>query len=181
MSKAFPILLSQKDIQSRNQDLADEISSHYLPLLKESESLVILGVLSGSFIFTADLVRCLKLPCEIDFIQLKSYEGTESTGEVKILKDTKLSLKGRHCLVVEDIVDTGLTAKSILELLKDRGASSVKLCSLLHKPSRAQVKVPIDFLGFSIEDHFVVGYGLDFNGQMRQWKDIVIYQGETES
>ena len=174
----YPILLSQNQIQERIQAMGRDIEDHYGKLLGPKESLLVLGVLSGSFIFTADLVRSLRLACEIDFIQLKSYEGKQSTGKIQWVKDTKFDLSGRHCLVVEDIVDTGLTAQAFMKIFSERNAASVRLCSLLHKPSRQEVETKIDFLGFSIEDHFVVGYGLDYNDQWRQLKDIVIYQGD---
>lgn len=176
----YPILLSEQQIQNRIQALSGDIEEHYKKLLKPNEKLLVLGVLTGSFIFAADLLRFLKLPCEIDFIQLKSYEGRESTGKVQWVKDTKFDLSGRHCLVVEDIVDTGLTAQAFMKIFDERSAASVRLCSLLHKPSRQEVEQKIDFLGFSIEDHFVVGYGLDYNDQWRQLKDVVIYQGDQE-
>lgn len=178
MTPEYPILLSEKQIKDRIQALSGEIEEHYKGLLQPKENLLVLGVLTGSFIFAADLVRALNLPCEIDFIQLKSYEGRQSTGKVQWVKDTKFDLSGRHCLVVEDIVDTGLTAQAFMKIFSERNAASVRLCSLLHKPSRQEVEQKIDFLGFSIEDHFVVGYGLDYNDQWRQQKDIVIYQGE---
>ncbi|TVQ79088.1 MAG: hypoxanthine phosphoribosyltransferase [Bradymonadales bacterium] len=177
MTESMKVLISETQIQDRVASLGSEVSATYKALLSDEEPLLVIPVLSGSFVFAADLVRELSVPSEIDFIQLKSYEGSSSSGKVEIVKDIRADLKGRNCLIVEDIVDTGLTASFLLESLGDRKPKSLKLCSFLHKPSREEKKVPIDFLGFSIEDHFVVGYGLDFNGRWRHLKEVVIYEG----
>jgi len=177
MSSAHPVLISKQRIADRVQALGNEISSLYQNLLPHDEPLMVVSVLSGGFIFTADLVRKLELPCLVDFIQVQSYEGTESTGAVQFIKDCKYDMKGKHCLIVEDIVDTGMTADALLKEFGKREPASLRLCSLLHKPSREKVKVPIDFIGFTIEDHFVVGYGLDVDGRFRNKQDILIYQG----
>jgi hypoxanthine phosphoribosyltransferase len=125
--------------------------------------LVIVPVLKGSFIFAADLVRAIDAPLSIDFLGCRSYgDGTESSGVVQITYDLTKPIEGKDVVLVEDIVDTGLTMSYLLENLSTRKPRSLKLCSLLHKPARAKVQIPIDYLGFTIEDVFVIGYGLDF-------------------
>jgi len=129
---------------------------------------VLLGVLKGSYIFISDLARAIDLPLSVDFIGLSSYgEATESSGVVKITSDLAQPIEGKHVLIVEDIVDTGLTMRYLLDNLATRRPASVKLCTLLHKPSRARTRIPIDYLGFQIEDRFVVGYGLDHGDKYR--------------
>src|SRR5258708_3717863 len=128
----------------------------------QGKDLLLLGVLKGSFLFISDLARAIDLPLSVDFIGLSSYgEATESSGVVKITSDVTKPIENKHVLIVEDIVDTGLTMRHLLDNLATRRPSSVKLCTLLHKPARARTRIPIDYLGFQIEDRFVVGYGLD--------------------
>jgi hypoxanthine phosphoribosyltransferase len=125
--------------------------------------LVLVVVLKGSFIFAADLARAIDLPLRIDFLGVRSYgEGTESSGVVQITNDLSKPIAGADVVIVEDIVDTGLTIAHLMDLFRTRNPRSVKVCSLLHKPSRSRVQVNVDYLGFTIEDKFVVGYGLDF-------------------
>ena len=127
------------------------------------KSLVLVCVLKGSFVFAADLARSIDLPLRVDFLGVRSYgEGTESSGVVQITQDLSRPIEHDDVLLVEDIVDTGLTIAHLMDLLRTRAPASVKVCSLLHKPARAKVVVNIDYLGFTIEDRFVVGYGLDF-------------------
>lgn len=170
----FPVLISAESIRKRVRELGKEISRQF----KDSQQPVLLvGLLKGSFIFLADLVRELDIACEIDFIEVSSYgQGTESSGQVKITKDLQINIEGRELILVEDIVDTGLTLNKVVEILERRKPRSLSICSLLHKPAREKVHVPIHYLGFTIEDHFVVGYGLDCAEAYRQLKDIVIYQ-----
>ncbi len=152
-----PIQLSQDEIAARIRDLGTEICRTY-----QGQPLHLICVLNGAFIFMADLVRAIDLPLTMDFLSVSSYGSrTETSGEVKLNKDLDMSLKNRHVLLVEDIIDTGLTMQYLLNYLKGRGPLSVKVASLLSKPSRRQVDVPIDFLGFEIDDAFVYGYGLD--------------------
>lgn len=155
-------LLDSQTIASRVEALGAHISKDY-----EGKDLIIVPVLKGSFMFVADLARHITIPMEIDFLGLRSYSGTKSTGVVQITSDLSKPVEGKHILVVEDIVDTGLTMKYLLENLTTRGPASVRVASLLHKPARSTVKVPIDYLGFTIEDVFVVGYGLDYDGKYR--------------
>jgi hypoxanthine phosphoribosyltransferase len=156
------VLIPEADLRERVRALGAEITRDYA-----GRSLVVVGVLKGSFIFLADLVRAIDLPVTVDFVGISSYQGTRSSGVVQITSDLSRPIEGKDVLLVEDIVDTGLTMRYLLENLATRGPTSVKVCALLEKPSRAQVKVPIDYRGFVIGDEFVVGYGLDWDGRMR--------------
>ena len=157
LSRELDVLFTPEQIAARVRQLGLQIERDY-----EGKELVLLGVLKGSFLFISDLARSIDLPLSVDFIGLSSYgEATESSGVVKITSDLSRPIEGKHVLVIEDIVDTGLTMRYLLDNLATRHPSSVKLCTLLNKPSRARTKIPIDYLGFQIEDRFVVGYGLD--------------------
>jgi hypoxanthine phosphoribosyltransferase len=135
-------------------------------------------VLKGAFLFLADLVRAIDMPVTLDFMALSSYaKGTSSSGEVRLLKDLDTALEGRHVIVVEDIVDTGLTLHYLQEILAARGPKSVRTACLLSKPSRRQIDVRVEYIGFTIEDHFVVGYGLDYAEQYRNLPHIAVLGG----
>jgi hypoxanthine phosphoribosyltransferase len=150
-------MFSAEQIARRVRELGDQIERDY-----QGKELVLLGVLKGSYIFISDLARAIDLPLSVDFIGLSSYgEATESSGVVKITSDLAKPIENKHVLIVEDIVDTGLTMRYLLDNLATRRPASVKLCTLLFKPSRARTRIPIDYLGFEIEDRYVVGYGLD--------------------
>jgi hypoxanthine phosphoribosyltransferase len=151
-------LISADSIRARVEELGRQITSDYA-----GREIVVVTVLKGSFIFAADLVRAIDVPLAVDFLGLRSYEGTESSGVVQITSDLTKSVEGKHVLVIEDIVDTGLTMQYLLQNLETRKPASVKLASLLHKPARSKVSIPIDYLGFTIDDVFVIGYGLDFD------------------
>lgn len=167
-NERLEVLLPGKDIAARVQLLGKRITLDY-----QNKPLVLIGILKGSFIFLADLVRAIELPVGIDFLSVSSYgASTKSSGIVRILKDLDRSVDGQHVLVVEDIVDTGLTLNYIYGHLRARGALSVKICTLLDKPSRRQVAVPLHYKGFEIPDDFVVGYGLDVNEQYRNLPDV---------
>lgn len=155
-------LISAESIRARVEELGRQITRDYA-----GQEIVVVTVLKGSFIFAADLVRAIDVPLAVDFLGLRSYEGTESSGVVQITSDLTKSVEGKHVLVVEDIVDTGLTMQYLLQNLETRKPASVKLASLLHKPARSKVKIPIDYLGFTIDDVFVIGYGLDFDQHYR--------------
>jgi hypoxanthine phosphoribosyltransferase len=151
------ILLSAEQIEARVRDLGAAISRDYT-----GKPLVLICVLKGSFVFAADLARSIPLPLRVEFLGVKSYgAGTRSSGVVQITQDLLHPIEGQDVLVVEDIIDTGLTIAHLLELLHTRLPKSLKVCALLHKPARMQRPVAIDYLGFTIEDKFVVGYGLD--------------------
>ena len=157
LAQDLEVLLPTQKIAERVQQLGRQIERDY-----EGKDLVLLGVLKGSYIFISDLARSVDLPLAIDFIGLSSYgEATESSGVVKITSDLSRPIEDKHVVIVEDIVDTGLTMRYLLDNLATRHPASVKLCTLLHKPGRARTRIPIDYLGFQIEDRFVVGYGLD--------------------
>jgi len=156
-------LISAEQIARRVREMGAQIERDY-----QGKELVLLGVLKGSYMFISDLTRTIDLPLSIDFIGLSSYgEATESSGVVKITSDLAKPIENKHVLIVEDIVDTGLTMRYLLDNLATRRPASVKLCTLLHKPSRARTRIPIDYLGFQIEDRYVVGYGLDHNDKYR--------------
>ncbi len=157
------MLIAADALQRRVAELASEINRDYAT----SDRLVCVGVLKGSVFFLVDLVKQLDLPVAIDFFQTSSYGGGTSPGEVRIRKDLDLPVRDADVLLVEDIVDTGYTLRTILDLLRWRGARSVKLCALLDKASRREVEVTIDYCGFPIEDLFVVGYGLDYAERYR--------------
>lgn len=152
-------LISAKAIAARVEALAKEISAHFA----DTEKLVVVGLLRGSFVFIADLVRELDLPVEVDFLEVSSYgNSTESSREVRILKDLRGEIEGRDVLVVEDIVDTGYTLKHVLDILATRHPRRVEACALLDKPSRREVNIKARWIGFEIPDKFVVGYGIDY-------------------
>jgi hypoxanthine phosphoribosyltransferase len=161
--KTLAVMLTAEQIQQRIAELAAEIHRDYA-----DKELVVVGVLKGSFLFMADLVRAIDLPLRCDFLGLSSYgSATESSGVVAITKDLDMPVEGRHVLVIEDIIDTGLTMTYLLENLATRRPASVRVASLLSKPARRRVEVSVDYLGFTIDDHFVVGYGLDYDGYFR--------------
>ncbi len=165
------VLLSHDAIQARIKEMGAQIAADY-----GGHEPPLVGVLKGACTFITDLSQAIDLPLTLDFIAVSSYgAATKTSGEVKLVKDLDQSLDGRDLLVVEDIVDTGLTLNYLLNLLKARGPRSLKVAALLSKPSRRLVEVKVDYVGFSIDDHFVVGYGLDYNERYRNLKDIVIY------
>lgn len=152
-------LISAKSVAARVEGLAQEISDHFA----NSDKLVVVGMLRGSFIFIADLVRELDLPVEVDFLEVSSYgDSMESSREVRILKDLRGDINGRDVLLVEDIVDTGYTLKHVVEFLQTRDPKRLETCALLDKPSRREVDVKATWTGFEIPDKFVVGYGIDY-------------------
>jgi hypoxanthine phosphoribosyltransferase len=170
LSRIYP-LITEEQIRTRVLELGAQITQDYA-----HQELVVIGLLNGVYPFIADLTRAIKLDMDVNFMRVASYgHGLESTGEVKIITDIDKSIRGRHALVVEDIVDTGLTLHKVRNLLLDREPASLKICTLLSKPSRRRVEVPVDYIGFPIEDHFVVGYGLDLEGKLRNLPYVGIY------
>lgn len=157
MTERIVTMLDEATIKKRVAELGAQITREY-----KDRRLVLIIVLKGSFVFAADLARCIDLPLRIDFLGVRSYgEGTETSGVVQITQDLSRPIEGEDVIIVEDIVDTGLTIAHLMDLLRTRQPRSVKICALLHKPARARVQIPLDYLGFTIEDKFVVGYGLD--------------------
>jgi len=161
-------LISERRIKRKVKELAEEISWDC-----RNKDLLLLGILKGSFVFLADLIRTLEIPAECDFLKVRSYAGDRSSGKIRI--DFLPSLKKRDVLLVEDIIDTGLTINSIKEEIKKQKPRSLKLCSLLNKPARRKQKVKIDYLGFEVPDKFVVGYGLDYEEKFRNLPYVGIY------
>lgn len=157
------VLIDADTLQRRIDELARQIEADY----RDSGKLICVGLLKGSVFFMVDLLQRLQLPLAVDFLQTSSYGAGTVPGEVRIRKDLDLSIRGKDVLLIEDIVDTGWTLRTVLDLLRFRKARSVKLCALLDKASRREVEVPIDYRGFAIEDKFVVGYGLDYDEQYR--------------
>jgi len=165
------VLLSRDAIRARIDEMGREIGRDY-----EGKQPHLVGVLKGACTFMTDLCRAIELPLTLDYIAVSSYgAATKTSGEVKLVKDLDQGLEGRDLLVVEDIVDTGLTLNYLLNVLRARGPRSLKVAALLSKPSRRLVEIPVDYVGFTIEDHFVVGYGLDYNEKYRNLPDIVVY------
>ena len=163
MSERLVTMLSSEQIAARVKEIGARITEEY-----KDKSLVLVVVLKGSFIFASDLCRAIDGPLRIDFLGVRSYgEGTETSGVVQITQDLSRPIAGEDVVIVEDIVDTGLTIAHLMDLFRTRNPRSVKVCALLHKPARSRVAVNIDFLGFTIEDKFVVGYGLDFGEKYR--------------
>jgi hypoxanthine phosphoribosyltransferase len=169
-------LIPQADLDRRISELAAEINRDYA----ESDRLICVGVLKGSVFFMVDLLKQLTIPLAIDFFQTSSYGSATSPGEVRIRKDLDLPVRGKDILLIEDIVDTGYTLRTILDLLRFRGARSVKLCALLDKAEAREVTVQIDYKGFEIEKLFVVGYGLDFDERYRNLPYIGVFDSPSE-
>jgi hypoxanthine phosphoribosyltransferase len=157
------ILIESDALSGRIAELGEEISEAYA-----GRDLLLIGVLKGAVFFMADLMRHLSVPCEVDFMAISSYgAATDSSGVVRILKDLDINIEGRHVLVVEDIIDSGLTLSYLLRNLESRGPASLEICSLLTKPERREVDVPVRYVGFEIPNRFVIGYGLDFAERYR--------------
>lgn len=155
------ILYTEKEIYNRVQEIGEEIS-------KEYDEVYAVGILKGASIFYADLVRAIKVPVILDFMMVSSYGADSvSSGKVDIKKDLERDISGKDLLIVEDIIDTGITMKCLTKILKDRGAKSVKLAAFLNKPSRREAEVDIDYLGFTVPNEFLVGYGLDYAEKYR--------------
>ncbi|HVS01050.1 MAG TPA: hypoxanthine phosphoribosyltransferase [Thermoanaerobaculia bacterium] len=166
------VLIPQEELERRITELAAEINRDYA----DSDRLVCVGVLKGSVFFMVDLLKQLTVPLAIDFFQTSSYGSGTVPGEVRIRKDLDLSIRDRDVLLIEDIVDTGYTLRTILALLRFRGARSVKLCALLDKAAAREVEVQIDYRGFEIDKLFVVGYGLDFDERYRNLPYIAVWE-----
>jgi hypoxanthine phosphoribosyltransferase len=168
-------LLTNDQIQARIGEMAAEIEGDHPP----GVGIHLVGVLKGGFMFMADLVRAMGPRVTLDFIAVSSYaKSTKSSGEVRMLKDLDSGLEGRHVVIVEDIVDTGLTLTYLQDILRARAPKSLKTACLLSKPSRRQVNVTVDYIGFTIEDRFVVGYGLDYAERYRNLGHIAVLDGE---
>ena len=167
------VIFPRAEIQAAVERLASRISADYA-----GKEPLFIGVLKGSFIFMADLVRQVDIPVEIDFIRLSSYSGTNTSGKVKVVQGLRSPVKGRHVLVVEDVVDTGVTLAFLMDYLKKKNPASLRLCALTDKPARRRVPVKIDYLGRELPDKFIVGYGLDCDEKFRNLPDICYFEEE---
>jgi hypoxanthine phosphoribosyltransferase len=167
LDKTFEPYLKKEEIQTQIQRIADEMTMEYA-----GKNPLFIAVLNGSFMFASDLFKCLKFNAEICFIKLASYKGTKSSGQVVSVIGLDMSLKDRHIVVLEDIVDTGRTLSHFLPELENQQPASLKLCALLHKPDATVFPIQLDFIGFSIPNRFVVGYGLDYDGYGRNLPEI---------
>lgn len=168
MASQPKVLFTQDEIKQAVARLATEIRQDY-----QGKQLLLIGILKGSFMFMADLVRQLQLPVEVEFVKLSSYGvSKETSGRVKVVQGLKTPIKGRDVLVIEDIVDTGLTISFLLDYLRKRKPASLRLCALTDKPSRRQVPLTIHYLGFTVPNKFIVGYGIDWNEKFRYLPDI---------
>ena len=173
-SEKTEILISQEQIQQKIKDIATQINKDY-----KGQSLLVVGILKGAVLFYADLVRQLDVDVQFDFMRISSYgNSTDSTGEIKITKDIDVSITGKHVLIVEDIIDTGLTLDALKRLLLTRNPSSLKTCCMLDKPSRRKIDIKPDYCCFEIPDQFVIGYGLDYAESSRQLKDVLYIKPE---
>jgi hypoxanthine phosphoribosyltransferase len=169
------VLIPSSDIQEKVTEIGERITEDY-----KGKRLLLVGVLRGAVIVLGDLMRKIDLPCEIDFMDISSYgTGTSSSGVVRILKDLEEDITDRHVLVVEDIIDTGLTLSYLLRSLQARSPASLEIFALLSKPSRRRVELDVKYLGFEVPDEFVVGYGLDFAGAYRNLPDICVLKPEV--
>lgn len=167
------VLFSAEDIEKRCLEMASKISEDY-----KDDPPIVVGLLKGCIPFMWELIKRIDINIEIEYMDVTSYEGSESTGDVKILKDLDRSIIGRHILLVEDIIDTGRTLKKVTELLASKGAKSVKIATLLDKPSRRVVKIDGDYVGFEIPNEFVIGFGLDFNQKYRNLPYVGVLKEE---
>jgi hypoxanthine phosphoribosyltransferase len=157
------VLIGAEELQARIRELGEEVSADYV-----GRDLLLIGVLKGAVFFLADLMRQLSVPCEIDFMAISSYgASTDSSGVVRILKDLDINIEGRNVLIVEDIIDSGLTLSYLMRNLESREPASLEVCCLLTKPGRREVDVPVRYVGFEIPNKFVIGYGLDFAERYR--------------
>ena len=162
------VMISEEEIANKVKELAKQIEKDY-----EGEQLLVVGILKGASVFVSDLIRKIDLDVNIDFMSVSSYgNGTESSGTVRILKDLDVDIAGKNVLIVEDIIDSGLTLSNLVKELKIRNPKSLKLCTLLDKPQRRTSNIPVDDVGFVIEDKFIVGYGIDWAEKYRNLPDI---------
>lgn len=172
MYKLTGTLLSEEEIKLKVKELAERIEKDY-----EGQEILLVGILKGASVFVADLMREIKLDVNIDFMSVSSYgSGTVSSGTVKILKDLDVDIEGKNVLIVEDIIDSGATLRNLYDTLMTRSPKSLKLCTLLDKPERRKVHINVDYVGFEIEDKFIVGYGIDYDEKYRNLPYIGIVE-----
>jgi hypoxanthine phosphoribosyltransferase len=170
------VLIGSDELQRRVRELGAEISADY------EDGVLLIGILKGAVLFLADLMRSLRVPCEIDFIAVSSYgSATDSSGVVRILKDLESSIEGRDVLIVEDIIDSGLTLHYLIRNLRARGPRTLEVCALLDKPERRRVDLPIRYVGFEIPDRFVIGYGLDYGQRFRNLDYVAVLADDDDA
>jgi hypoxanthine phosphoribosyltransferase len=168
------VLIQEEALLARIAELGAEVSADY-----EGRELLLIGVLKGAVFFMADLMRRITVPCEVDFMAISSYGAeTDSSGVVRILKDLDINIEGRHVLVVEDIIDSGLTLSYLIRNLEAREPASLEVCALMTKPSRREIDVPVRYIGFEIPNRFVIGYGLDFAERYRNLPYVAVMDEE---
>jgi hypoxanthine phosphoribosyltransferase len=171
-SRVGEILVQRDELEHRVRELAQEVSRDYA-----DRDLLLVGVLKGAVFFLSDLMRHLEIDCEVDFMAVSSYgSSTDSSGVVRILKDLDISIEGRHVVIVEDIVDSGLTLSYLLRTLKARNPASLEVCALLTKPERRKVELPIRYVGFEIPNRFAIGYGLDYAERFRNLPFVAVLE-----
>ena len=169
------ILIDEETLSARIAELGTEVSADY-----QGRDLLLIGVLKGAVFFMADLMRKLTIPCEVDFMAISSYgASTDSSGVVRILKDLDINIEGRHVLVVEDIIDSGLTLSYLMRNLESREPATLEVCALLTKPDRREIEVPVRYVGFEIPNRFVIGYGLDFGERYRNLPYVAVLSDEA--
>lgn len=181
MSKRIPwesdileVLISEEQIRAKTAEIAHQISQDY-----QGKEVILVGVMVGAVVFLADLLRAMEIPVSVDFVAISSYgKDTRSSGVVRILKDLDLNIESKHVIIVEDIVDTGLTLKYLVDNLSARSPATLRVCALLDKPSRRKIPVTIHYLGFTVPDKFVVGYGLDFDQRYRNLPFVGVLRPE---
>ena len=170
------ILISRDEIAGMCQRLGEKISADYA-----DREVILIGVLKGAYVFMADLARHLTIPCRIDFMSVSSYgSGTRTSGVVRITKDLDSDITGKHIIIVEDIVDSGLTLRHLRQLLGTRSPASIAICTAFDKPERRKVEVQVEYVGMQIPDEFIVGYGLDFDGKFRNLPDVSILGDDNQ-
>jgi hypoxanthine phosphoribosyltransferase len=169
------VLIDKETLSARIGELGAEVSADY-----QGRDLLLIGVLKGAVFFMADLMRKLTIPCEVDFMAISSYgASTDSSGVVRILKDLDINIEGRHVLVVEDIIDSGLTLSYLMRNLESREPATLEVCALLTKPDRREIEVPVRYVGFEIPNRFVIGYGLDFGERYRNLPYVAVLSDDA--
>ncbi|MCF0121354.1 MAG: hypoxanthine phosphoribosyltransferase [Oscillospiraceae bacterium] len=171
------ILFTEAEIKQRVKELGAQITNDY-----EGKELVVIGILKGAFVFMSDLVRAIDLDCRIDFMSVSSYgDGTMTTGQVNIMRDIGCDIAGKHVIIVEDILDTGVTLSYLKSYLANRWPASIKICTMLDKPSRRRADITPDYCGYTVPDAFIVGYGLDYAERYRNIPEICVLKEEVYS
>ncbi len=173
--RASEVMISRQEIEEMCQRLGAEITRDY-----QGKEILLIAVLRGAFVFMADLIRCIDLPCGVDFMKVSSYNaGTETSGEVRIVQDLDESISGRHVIIVEDIIDSGLTLYKLRQVLQTRNPKSLAICTAFDKPDRRRVDITVDYIGKQIPDEFIVGYGLDYAGRYRNLPDVCLVKEDN--